>query len=109
MATAWEPAAAWRRLRLEACASANYFRPYAMYIGQTHRDPLLDKLLPALLYIKAVAVLDDALDVWLHRSGLTLPKENRPDLNGKLCYLESNTLVPNAAELHLVRKRRNEL
>lgn len=109
MTSAWEPAAASKELRLEVCASENYFRPYAMYVGQTHRDPLLDKLLPALLYIKAVAVLDDALDVWLERSGLTLPNEFRPDLNRKLCYFQSNGLVPNAAELHHARKRRNDL
>jgi hypothetical protein len=29
-----------------------------MYIGQTHRDVLLERLLPALLYIKAIAILD---------------------------------------------------
>jgi hypothetical protein len=53
---AWSPAEAWRRFRLEAEAAKNYPLSYSMYIGQTHRDVLLERLLPSLLYIKADAL-----------------------------------------------------
>lgn len=63
----WTPSQVWRRFRLEAEAAKNYPSSYALYMGQTHRNVLLEALLPTLLYIKAVAILDDSLDLWLER------------------------------------------
>jgi hypothetical protein len=90
---AWSPAEAWRRFRLEAEAAKNYPLSYSMYIGQTHRDVLLERLLPALLYIKAVAILDDSLELWLDTNGHRLVSPYRNDLNGRLDYLKDNNLL----------------
>ena len=45
------------------------------------------ELLPALLHIKATAILDDALTLWLQAHGHALSKPYRNDLNGPLTYL----------------------
>jgi hypothetical protein len=105
----WEPREAWRRFRLEAEATQHYPMSYSMYIGQTHRHVLLDEVLPALLEIKATAILDDALDLWLLRNGHALAKPYKDDLNGRLTYLKDCGLLPGAELLHDVRKRRNAL
>jgi hypothetical protein len=48
---------------------------------------LLDGLLPALLHIKATAILDDALELWLDENGHRLSNPYRNDLNGRVQYL----------------------
>jgi hypothetical protein len=68
---------------------------------------LLDGLLPALLHIKATAILDDALAMWLEGNGHTLSKPYREDLNGRVQYLADHGLTPNGDVLQEVRKRRN--
>lgn len=105
----WNPASAWRQLRLEAEAAEHYPSSYALYIAQTHRDVLLDRMLPQLLYIKAVAILDDALDLWLLKNDHHLPMRYRKDLNGRLEYLKDYNLLEDTAVLHEVRAKRNEL
>jgi hypothetical protein len=65
--------------------------------------------LPTLLYIKAVAILDDSLALWLEAKGHNLTKPYREDLNGRLSYLPDNGLLEGTDDLHRIRKRRNEL
>jgi hypothetical protein len=108
-ANTWNPRKTWRRFRLEAEAARNYPLSYAMYIGQTHRDRLLEEILPTLLYIKAVAILDDSLDLWLAANGHQLTKAYRDDLSGRLQYLGDRKLLPRVAGLHEIRRRRNDL
>ncbi len=105
----WKPQEAWRRFRLEAEAARNYPSSYALYIGQTHRDVLLEALLPTLLYIKAVAILDDSLDLWLEQNGHQLRPPYRNDLNGRLEYLGEKRLLEDVDALQAVRKERNRL
>ena len=107
--TDWKPNESWRRLRLEAEAAQNYHMSYSLYLGQTHRDTLLEQLLPTLLYIKAVAIVDDSLALWLDKNGHNLTKPYRDDLNGRLSYLSDKGLLKGTDELHRIRKRRNEL
>src|ERR671918_17676 len=105
----WKPQEAWRRFRLEAEAAKHYPSSYALYIGQTHRDVLLEALLPTLLYVKAVAILDDALDLWLEQNGHELRPPYRNDLHGRLQYLGANRLLEDVDALHAVRRERNRL
>lgn len=105
----WRPEESWRRFCLETEAAKNYFRPYALYTaGRTHRDPFLETLLPTLSYIRAVAILDDSLKLWLKQNHHRLPDSYR-DLDGRLRYLGDNGLLENTDQLHVVRKERNRL
>ena len=103
----WSPWSAWRRFRLETETARNYPSSYALYVGQTHRDILLEQLLPTLLYIKGACILDDSLSVWLSENGHVLKKAYRNDFNGRICYIHDNSLYENSDELHAIRKKRN--
>ncbi len=104
----WDPKQAWRQFRLEAEASKYYPQSYALYIGQTHRDILLERLLPTLLHIKAVAIMDDSLDVWLASNGRSLTKPYSDNLFGRLEYMKDNSLLADVDLLHQIRERRND-
>jgi hypothetical protein len=105
----WNPGEAWRRFRLEAEAARNYHLGYALYIAQTHRDRVLEILLPTLLYIRAVAILEDSLELWLDAKGHRLREPYRDDLNGRLTYMGDHGLLPDIDMLHGVRRERNRL
>ncbi len=105
----WNPRQAWYRLRLEAEAIQNYPLSFSLYLGHTHRDPLLEGALPALLYIKAVALLDASIEEFFKRQGyLDALKESR-DLYKKIEFLKSHRLVDNPDALHEIRQMRNNL
>jgi hypothetical protein len=105
----WDPKDAWRRFRLETEAARNYPFSYAMYISLTHRNPVLEQILPTLLHIKAVAILDEALSLWLEQHDHRLTQPYKEDLNGRLRYLADNALLDGVDRLHDIRKRRNAL
>jgi hypothetical protein len=75
-------ATSWRQLLLEEVAARNYWQSYLLHGFASHRDPLLDRLLPSLLYIKAVTILDDALEAVIAPRGLVMPKKYRDSLQG---------------------------
>jgi len=68
---------AWHRFLQELELAKNYHLPYALdnLFGATPRNPLLEKLLPSLLYIRLVSLLDDALNLYLDNHGLTIKKK----------------------------------
>jgi hypothetical protein len=105
----WNPSQAWRRFRLEAEAARNYPVSFSMddFIGTAHRrDALLEALLPTLLYIKAVAIFDDSMKLWLEQNGHKSPSS---DLYGRLKYLADKRLLDDVETLHTVREERNRL
>ncbi len=106
---AWSPADVWWQFRLEAEAAKKYYISYEMYTGMTHKDPLLEKMLPTLLFIKAVTLLDNSIELWLLLNGHILSKPYRDDLNGRIKYLADNNILNCAASLHDIRIRRNAL
>ncbi len=103
----WSPRDVWSRLRLETETVKHYPTSYSLYIGQTHRDLLLDQLIPTLIYVKAASILDDSIVLWLSENGHVLKKPYRADFNGRLCYLGDNSLYDSTSELHRIRQNRN--
>jgi len=104
---AWNPRSAWRQFRLETETAKNYPSSYALYVGHTHRDILLEQLLPTLLYIKGASILDDSLAIWLADNGHVLRRPYRNDFNGCICYMDDNSLYGKCTELHNIRGNRN--
>jgi hypothetical protein len=78
-------------------------------MGRTHRDPVLDKLLPTLLGIRAAAILEDGLNRAIVQKGLTIPPRYRDDLFGRISVLQESGALANGAELHAIRERRNRV
>lgn len=73
-----------------------------------HRNPILDALLPSLLYINLMSLLDGALDLYMGIKKLSIPKTYRNDLNGKIGFLMDQNVVKNGTALHTLRRKRNE-
>jgi hypothetical protein len=103
----WNPRSAWRQFRLETETVKNYPTSYALYVGITHKDILLEQLLPMLLHIKAASILDDSLSTWLTDNGHVLRRPYKNDFNGRICYLDNNSIYAKCAVLHNVRGKRN--
>ena len=73
---------AWHRFLQEVELAQNYHMPYLLNgFGGTFRNPLLDYLLPSLLYVKMVAILDEALVFFINYRGLIVPKKYKKSLH----------------------------
>lgn len=96
----------WKRLVQDIELARNY--PRSSTDAESARNPVLDTLLPSLLYIEAVSLLDDAMDAWLQQKSLTLPKDYKW-LNGKLKFADSKKILSNYKDLDRIRDRRNDL
>lgn len=101
---------AWNRFLQEVELARNYHMPYTLNgFGGTFRNPLLDYLLPSLLYVKMVAILDEALSFYMSNRSLKLPKKYKKSLHGRIEYLNDQSLISNYTSLHDVRDLRNLL
>lgn len=100
----------WRVFLLEYELAKHYHYPYLLYGGSTNRNPLLDKLLPSLLLIRAVSILDDSLQFELSIQGITLPQgQYRDNLKGRIAILSENGRLSAPEGLQKLRCRRNEM
>ena len=102
-------AKAWLRLLIDVELAKNYHQPYLLYALQTHRNPLLENLLPSLLYIKTVSILDEALTIHIEDRGLAMPSTYRNSLQGKIDFLSDLGILHNTKRLHEIREKRNAL
>ncbi|MFN8386548.1 MAG: hypothetical protein U0X92_09045 [Anaerolineales bacterium] len=99
----------WRRFLIEVELAKNYPRPYLLYTMQTHRNPLLEYLLPSLLYVKMVSILDEALSTYIDEQNLILPKKHKNSLQNKVDFLTDKNILHNSEVLHDIRETRNAL
>lgn len=101
----------WNRYLQEVELASNYHMPYALDgFGTTFRNPLLDFLLPSLLYVKLASILDQALVSYMGIYGLKLPVEGfNKSLEGRLTFLNDQNLIHNYLDLDRIRKNRNGL
>jgi len=100
---------AWRLFLLEWEAAKHYHLPYALIIGRTFRNPLVEHLLPALLLVKGVSILDEALEQVIEVQALEMPRNYRKNLEGRISFLANRGALNNADELHRVRRTRNDV
>ena len=100
----------WRVYLLEYEFAKNYDRTYLLYAGSTHRNPALDQLLPSLLLIRAVSILDSALQLELDTQGIKLPQgQYKDNLKGRIGILGDNGTLSASGDLQALRCRRNDL
>ena len=99
----------WERFLLELELARNYFRPYLLFGGGTARNPLLDSLLPTLLYVRMAELLDDAFEVHLQNADLRVPKKFGNSFNGRIEFLEERGVLKDPGEVCRIKDRRNEL
>lgn len=88
----------------------NYTIGYLDHPGPVAKNPVVERLLPSLLHVKAVAILDQTLRAWINDKGLVVPK--RPygvDLKGRIDYLADSGYLADSSPLHSIRGTRNAL
>ena len=104
-------AKSWRRLLLELELARNHHRPYLLssFTSHLHRNPILEYLLPALLYVKTVSILDEALAFQIETQGLLLRPHYQNTLKGRIDCLADQGILTKPETLHIIRERRNEI
>jgi hypothetical protein len=97
----------WLRLLVEWEAAKHYYMRYALIIGWTFRNPLVEHMLPALLHVKLLTILDEALASHIEARSLTVPKKYRNSLEGRISFLFDSGDLLDGTALHAARERRN--
>jgi hypothetical protein len=100
----------WHRLLQEIELAKNYHLPYVLTGGTgVARNPILDYLLPSLLFVKAVSILDEALVFYTNNQNLTMPKKYGDSLKGRIAFLDDTGIIKNTPDLHDIREKRNKV
>jgi len=100
----------WRIYLLEWEAAKHYHFPYLLYMRRTNRNPLLDQLLPSLLFLRAASILDESLELCIQIKDIPMPRSQyRDSLEGRISVLCDAGVLNNADDLHSIRKRRNDV
>jgi hypothetical protein len=72
-------------------------------------DPIGDRIIPSLLYLRLGSILAEAFEEYIDNNGLTMTKPYRNDLNGRICFLADQGRLGDPSKVHDLRRRRNEL
>ena len=100
----------WRRFLIDLTFAKDYPIGYIDLPGLSPKNAVLEQLLPSLLHIKAVAILDHTLRVWIDAKGMMVPKKPYgTDLKGRINFLADNNILSNRSILHTLRGLRNDL
>ena len=100
---------AWRRVLAMIELAKNHAKVHALDTGHAMPNPLLDRLLPSLLFINLVSLLDEALEVFLEVKHMTLPKGYKQDLFHRIKYLNQEGHLKDSAGLQGLREKRNDI
>ncbi|MFN8405278.1 MAG: hypothetical protein U0V48_17270 [Anaerolineales bacterium] len=96
------------QILIEVELAKNYPRPYLLYTMQTHRNPLLEYLLPSLVCQNGFNT-DEALSTYIDEQNLILPKKHKNSLQNKVDFLTDKNILHNSEVLHDIRETRNAL
>lgn len=101
---------AWRNFLVDLKFARNYTIGYLDHPGPVAKNPVVERLLPALLQVKAVTILDHTLQAWIDEKELVVPrKPYGTDLKGRIDYLADNGHLADRSALHSIRGTRNVL
>jgi hypothetical protein len=97
-----------REFLIDAMFAENYELGHLDDLGPSVKNPVVERLLPSLLHVKAVAILDHAIRSWCDHKGLVIPKKPYgTDLKGRIDYLVDNAFLSDRSSLHAIRGTRN--
>lgn len=100
----------WRQFLIDREFARNYMLGYLDHPGPAAKNPVVERLLPSLLHVKAVAILDHAFRAWIEERGLTVPrKPYGTDLRGRIDFLADNSFLGDRQSLHSIRGTRNDI
>lgn len=72
-------------------------------------NPILEALLPSLLYVRLGALLDETFEEYITGNGLVMGRSYRNDFNGRITFLNDQGLLKDASILHALRQKRNQV
>lgn len=98
----------WLRLLREATMAPRYADLYTAEFGPLVPNPLLDFLLPNLLFVKVMSVLDEALEFYIDNTS-SLSGVNNKKLFDRINVLDNMGLISDVTALHDLRKLRNDI
>lgn len=78
-------------------------------IGLSAPNPILESLLPSLLYIRLGALLDESLEEYITSNSLVMSNRYRNDLNGRITFLDNEGKLGSPTKLHEIREKRNHV
>ena len=99
----------WQRFLIESVLLKDHATYYILLNARGGSNPIVDQFAPGILYVKMVALLDEALVEYMAVNGLRVSHPYRNDLNGRIGFLDSQSRLTNATELHRIRVLRNQL
>ena len=101
----------WERFHQEALLAANYhMAPRRTVIASEKiRNPVLDRLLPSVLFLRVVSIFDEALEFYIDDRSIQWPPDKERNLNNRINVLDDNRILRDSATCHCIRERRNEL
>lgn len=101
----------WERFHQEALLAANYHMAPRRTEIQSNKipNPVLDRLLPSVLFLRIVSILDEALEFYIDDRNIQWPSNKKGDLNNKIDVLGDSRILKDKGECHRIRERRNEL
>jgi hypothetical protein len=94
----------WSTYLIEVQLAKNYTKVNLDAWESQHSNPILEILLPSLLYIRLVSLLDEALKEYVVAS---MP--SKTNLDGRIDFLHDQGRLKDAARLHAIRLTRNAL
>ncbi len=72
-------------------------------------NPLVDGILPSLLFVRLGSLLDHALREYISQNGLMPDRTYRGDFNGRIAFMADSGLLLHATAWHAIREKRNLL
>ena len=100
----------WRLFLIDLTFARNYTIGYIDHPDPVPKNPVVERILPSLLHVKAVSILDYAIRAWTDAKCMAVPKKRYgTDLKGRIDYLADNGHLVDRTRLHMIRGTRNEL
>lgn len=101
----------WERFHQEALLAANYHMAPRRTEIQSNQipNPVLDRLLPSVLFLRMVSILDEALDFYIDEQNIQWPAKKKRDLYNKIDVLGDSVALKDRGQCHHIREKRNAL
>lgn len=97
----------WTNFLQQVELAKHYDAPYELELASMPRNPILDAILPTLLYVQLVSLLDEGLEAYRAAKGVPFTPKGKQDLFHRIELLRDHLRTP--SQLHELRQKRKPL